>query len=207
MILVLPAVAQRSDSLKAVLDSVFANPIYRWDEVTPTLSPLARLWRQLTTWVYDLQQRNPDAFRALFWLLVALLALILLHAAYTAWRTMRWATASDNGGGVAAIRVRDAAWFAAETRRLAGEGRFAEAIQADFVRLMLELHDKQVVKFHPSKTPAEFARDAPSEQTRERLTNLVRTLYRYAFAREACGPAEFAEWTSQTHADRYAAAH
>ena len=171
-----------------------------------TEGPLARLWRETLMWLDDLQRRNPAAFQVLFWILIAALALILLHAAYSAWRAMRWATGPSEGDGSVRLQVRDSAWFAAETIRLAQAGRFAEAMQTDFIRLMLELDSRKVVRFHPSKTPAECARDAPSDPERESLKALVGTLYRYAFARDSCGPAEFAEWRARTNADWYAPA-
>jgi hypothetical protein len=80
-------------------------------------------------------------------------------------------------------------------------------VQVDFVRLMLELDARQVVRFHPSKTPGEFAREAPDGPTRDSLRGLVRTLYRYAFAREVCGPGEFAQWRVQAQVERYAPTH
>ncbi len=202
-----PGAVQRADSLRAVLDSVFAAPGYRWDQVTRQEGPLSRLWRAAVMWLYDLQERNPPAFRAFFWILIAALVLVLLHAAFTTWRTVQAATGSSRSevGGV--LRVRDADWFAGETRRLAEAGRFPEAMQADFVRLMLELDARHVVRFHPSKTPGELAREAPSGPVRESLKDLVRTLYRYAFARDSCGSAEFADWRARTNADRYATAH
>ena len=203
----LPDAVQRSDSLRAALDSVFAGPAYRWDQVVRTEGPLVRIGREALRRLDDLQQRNPIAFRALFWILVSALTLLLLHAALVAWRTMRGATGGSHRDAGVAIDVRDAAWFAAETLRLADAGRFADAMQADFIRLMLELDARHVVRFHPSKTPREFAHEAPSGPTRQSLMDLVRILYRYAFARESCGSAEFASWRMQTNADRYAPSH
>lgn len=194
------------DSLRAIVDSVFAAPIYRWETV-PAEGPLARLWRALQLWLYQLQRDNPNAMRALFWILVAALALVLAHAAWVAWHTVRRASAEGERGGGRAPVVRDAAWFDAEANRLAAQGRFAEAMQADFIRLMLELDARQVVRFHPSKTPAEFAREAPAGETRDALTALVQTLYQFAFARVVCGPAEFSAWRAAATADRYAPSH
>jgi len=206
MTLPLAGAAQGSDSLRAVLDSVFAKPEYRWEYAIRTEGPLARLWRQTLNWLGNLQQSNPAAFRALFWVLVAALALILAHAAFTAWRTMRWATGPSSESADARLQLRDSAWFAEETRRLAQAGRYAEAMQTDFIRLILELDARRLIRFHPSKTPGEFAREVPAGPARERMQALVVTLYRYAFAREPCGPAEFASWRSASDTDRYAPA-
>lgn len=206
MMLPLAGTAQDTDSLRVVLDSVFAKPGYRWDYAVRTEGPLARLWRETLNWLGNLQQSNPAAFRVLFWILVGALALILAHAAYTAWRTMQRATGPSSESADTRLQLRDAAWFAEETRRLAQAGRFAEAMQADFIRLMLELDARRLIRFHPSKTPGEFAREVPAGAARERLHELVITLYRYAFAREPCGPAEFDSWRTATDTDRYAPA-
>lgn len=198
--------AQRADSLRAVLDSVFADPRYQWTEVARVDGPLARAWRALGARLIQLQQDNPAAFRALFWVLVFGLALILLHAGWVALTTIRGAAARSDAPVESAGPVREAAWYARESARLAGAGRFVEAMQVDFVRLMLELDARQVVRFHPSKTPAEFAHEATGP-AREPLRELVASLYRYAFARERCGREEYDAWTARAQSNRYASAN
>jgi hypothetical protein len=98
-------------------------------------------------------------------------------------------------------------WYRREADRLAAQGRYAEAIQSDFLALVLALDGLRLLKFHPSKTPAEYGMEARlAGGAREEFRELVRRLYGYAFARRPCGPAEFAEWRARAAPERYASA-
>lgn len=204
------AVAQaRADSLRATLDSVFAAPDYRWETREDPFGPIRRLWLAVGEWVAQLQRDNPQAYRALIWLLVAVLVVILAHAAWVAVRTVRAGSRRTQRDVVGPVSVpRDASWYAAESARLAAAGDFVAAMQADFLRLVLELDARQVMRFHPSKTPSEYVRDATlSEDGRHALRTLVRTMYAYAFARVPLDRAEYDRWRADAVAERYARAH
>jgi hypothetical protein len=95
--------------------------------------------------------------------------------------------------------ARGAAWYRAEADRLAGAGKYREAIQADFTALILALDSRRLVRFHPSKTPGEYVAE------RSDLGGVVRALYAYLFARAPCGPAEFGAWRDLTRAVDHAA--
>ena len=198
-----------ADSLRAVLDSVFAAPEYRWVERPNPLAFLLRWWRLLVDWLARVQERHPDLFWLLFWALVAVLALILVHAGWVMLQTLRAAAAPPSAdAGTAGVEIRSAAWYRREALRLASEGHYPEAMQADFLALVLELDARHVVRFHPSKTPGEYTGEAKlAGESREAFRALVGLLYGYAFARRPCGPAEFAEWRRHTGAEQYAAAH
>lgn len=196
-----------NDSLRAVLDTVFSAPAYRWVERPNPLAILGRWWRQLVDWLGLMQAGHPSLFWALFWILIGVLTLIVLHAGWVMLQTVRAASAPAAAvGGRGLAEVRGAAWYRREAERLASAGRFPEAMQADFVALVLDLDARKVVRFHPSKTPNEYTyeaalRGAPLEGFR----GLVRALYAYAFARVPCGPDEFAAWRAQAAPERYAA--
>lgn len=199
----------RADSLRATLDTVFAAPDYRWETREDPFGAIRRLWLAVGEWVAQLQRENPQAYRALIWLLVAVLVVILAHAAWVAVRTVRGGSRRaqrDVAGPV--IAPRDAAWYAAESARLAAAGDYVAAMQADFLRLVLELDARHVMRFHPSKTPSEYVRDAAlSDEGRHALRTLVRAMYAHAFARVPLDRAEYDRWRAAAVADRYARAH
>lgn len=201
--------AGRADSLRATLDSVFAMPAYRWETREDPFGALRRLWVATGEYLAHLRAQNPVAFRMLTWLLVAVLVVIIAHAVWVAVRTVRGGSRRVQSAAPYAIPApRDAAWYGRESARLAQEGAFAAAMQADFLRLILELDARRLVAFHPSTTPSEYARDAMlSDDGRRALHALVRAMYAHAFAHVPCDRATFEAWRSQADADRYASAH
>jgi hypothetical protein len=201
--------AAAADSLRAVLDSVFAAPEYRWVERPNPLAFLTRWWRWLADWLARVQDRHPEVFWVLFWGLVAVLALVLVHAGWVMFQTIRAAATPPSADARRTTReIHDASWYRREALRLAAEGLYPEAMQADFLALVLELDARRIVRFHPSKTPNEYTGEAGlARESRESLRALVRALYGYAFARVPCGPDEFAEWRRRTAPEQYAAAH
>lgn len=199
----------RTDTLRAALDSVFADPAFRWESRPDPFGVVRRAWLALGEQLARLRAENPLVYRILLWGLVLTLAAILVHAAWVAVRTVRGGSRRDGGARSAPPPApRDAAWHAAEAARLAGEGRFVEAMQADFVRLVLELDARRVTRYHPSKTPGEYVREATLPDDRRRdLRELVRALYAHAFARVPCDAVAYAAWRQRAVADRYAPAH
>ncbi|MEO7962748.1 MAG: hypothetical protein ABIT38_02430 [Gemmatimonadaceae bacterium] len=199
----------RADSLRTVIDSVFSARDYRWESRENPFGVVRRVWLALQRWLFDLQLQNPQLFRVLLWSLVAVLIAIILHAAWVAVQTVRAASRREGRSfSSPQLTPRDARWYAVEAGRLAAQGHFPEAMQADFLRLMLELDARRVTHFHASKTPGEYVREAslPDERRKE-LRELVRMLYSYAFARIPCGRADFDLWRERAVADRYAPAH
>jgi hypothetical protein len=202
-------VERSSDTLRAVLDSVFAGQAYQWVEHPNPLAFLARWWDAARRWLAGLEQRQPTLYWLVVWLLVALLVVIVVHALWVLAQTLRAAGAPEEaGGGPTTPEVRGAAWYRREAQRLARAGRYPEAMQADFLGLVLELDQRRLLRFHPSKTPNEYTYEARlAEPARAAFRDLVRALYGYAFAREPCGPDEFSVWRERTVAERYAAAN
>ena len=196
------------DSLRAVLDTVFQGSQYRWVERPQPFAFLARWWDALREALAGLEASHPDLFWVLFWGLVGVLLLIFAHAAWVMVRTIRAAAAPPTGTEASGVAARGAPWFRGEARRLAAAGRFAEAMQADFVALVLELDARRVVRFHPSKTPNEYTYEAGiGAGEREAFRDLVRSLYGYAFARRPCGAEEYRAWLAAAVPERYAPAH
>ncbi len=196
-----------ADSLRAVLDTVFAHRDYRWQERRDPVSAFSRWMQGFQRWLTELHEAHPLVFR---WLLIGLLVMVLAIVAHALWvffRTVRSGAregeAPVQGGG----KRRDGEWYRREADRLAGQGRYAEAIQADFLALVLALDGVHLLKFHPSKTPAEYSMEAKlAGERREEFRELVRRLYGYAFARRPCGPIEFEDWRARAALERYAPA-
>jgi len=194
-----------ADSLRSILDSVFSAPDYRWVERPHPFAFLLRGWQWLMDWLAREQGRHPDLFWLLFWLLIAVLVAILVHGVWVMARTIRAAGAPPSAAAPAP-EARGAPWYRREAARLARLGRFPEAMQAEFLAVVLELDRRGIVRFHPSKTPAEYAREARlDEPAREGLRGLVRSLYGYAFAGQPCDREAFEVW--QASAEQYAGAH
>jgi hypothetical protein len=182
--------------LRATLDSVFADPAYRWGEVPAPLRLLRQWWDRLGDWLLGLRADNPLAYRLLVLGLLLALLLVLAHAAYVVWRTAQAANQDD--GRLPRRRAgepRDAGWYSRAADRAAAEGRLLEALQLAFVALALTLHDQGAVRYHASKTPAEYAREARlAEGDRERLRALVRALYAHVFGGRPLGPDDYRRW-------------
>lgn len=196
-----------ADSLRAVLDSVFAAPEYRWVERPETYAMLRRWLRIAQQWLLDVRETHPALFKLLLAGLVLLVIAIFLHAAWIFLQTMRAAGGAGPGALAPPAPRRDQAWYRGEADRLAGLGRYAEAMQYDFLALVLALDAASLVRFHPSKTPGEYTREARlSPEALNQFRALVRDLYGYVFARRACGPREFEAWRVQAAPERYAPA-
>lgn len=197
---------QPADSLRAVLDSVFAAPEYRWVERPETWALLRRWIRAAQQWLLDVRETHPALFRLLLAAMVLLVVAIFLHAAWIFLQTVRAAGRAGPEAAGPAPR-RDRTWYRGEADRLAGLGRYAEAMQYDFLALVLALDAASLVRFHPSKTPGEYIREAQlSPEARLQLRALVRDLYGYVFARRTCGPREFEAWRALAAPERYAPA-
>jgi len=197
------------DSLRSILDSVFASSAYAWRPQDEAGTAIVRYWRRLLEWLASLQEANPLLFK----LLVAMLALVLLailgHALWLLVRTVRGAalTVSDAMPEAPTAR-RDAAWYLSAADRASAEGLFAEALQLAFVGVALTLDERGLLRYHPSKTPAECSREARLvPEDRMRLSSLVRTLYTCAFGGARCGPAEYAAWRELAAGEWHAPAH
>ncbi|MFN8651364.1 MAG: hypothetical protein U0133_05625 [Gemmatimonadales bacterium] len=201
--------AAPSDSLRAVLDRVFSNRAYEWVEPKNPFAFIGRWWRALVDWLGGLEQASPDAYWALIWLLTAVLVAIVVHAVYVMTQTLKAASApADPGSGSRSPEIHGAAWYRREAARLAREGRYPEAMQADFLGLVLELDQRGAVAFHPSKTPYEYSLEVKGDApARASFRGLVQALYGYAFAGQSCGPEDFSRWHHEARAERYAAAH
>lgn len=198
-----------ADSLRTAIDAVLAQGAFQVEAPRDPWAPVRRMWTVLLDTLEQLRSENPVAYRLLVWALVAILIAIVAHAMWIAARTIQAGSAVPSRERLQATSTpRDAEWYAREARRLAEGGRFAEAMQADFLRLMLELDARNLARFHPSKTPGEYVREARlAAEARDELRGLVGSLYRYAFARVPADHLAWEEWVNRASVNRYAPAH
>lgn len=198
----------QQDSLRAVLDSVFAAPDYRWVEPVRPLAFLARAFEGLERWLLAYRESHPLGFRLLLLGMVLLLILILVHWGWVLFHTVRAGEPAPAAHSGDPAPRRDEQWYRREADRLAAGGRFPEAMQADFLALVLALDARELVRFHPGKTPGEYGAESRLPPgVREEFRELVRTLYGYAFARWPCDRADFERWRVRAAAERYARAY
>jgi len=205
----IPQGSSGADWFRAVLDTVFAASAYRWAEEPRPLRLLREWWDQLGEWLRGLRADNPLVFRLLVIGLLLLLVLIFSHAAYVVWRTVSQAGGPKDETAPRALReARDAAWYAREADRAAREGRYLEALQLAFVELALTLDTQGLLQYHAGKTPAECAREARlAGSDRERLRDLVRNLYSYAFGGRSIAPDDYQRWRENGAGPWHAPAH
>jgi hypothetical protein len=188
--------AAGAERTRAVLDSIFATEPYRWTSPPPVLRLVSEWWDRLTVWVDGLRTDNPLLFRIFLVTVVLAWLGIFAHATWLVWLTMRGAARSEHvPPPLPAGERRDAEWYSREADRAAAEGRLGEALQLAFVALALTLEGAGLLQYHPSKTPAECAREARlGAAERDRLRALVGTLYATAFGGRAIGLEQYRRW-------------
>jgi hypothetical protein len=195
------------DSLRRVLDSVFAGRDYHWVVRPASLLMLRHGWDLFRAWLQRWHDADPLLFQIAGWALVALLVALVVHAGWSAAHGVR-ADDADAAGRDAHPAARGADWYRTEARRLASAGAYPDAMQAEFIALVLALDAARVLRFQASKTPGEYVaelRGPPA--TRADFRALVNALYSYAFARRPCGPEEYAAWHAHAQPERYASAN
>ncbi len=180
-----------------MLDSVFAAPAYRWAEEPAPYRVLRRLWQQLGEWLEGLRIGNPLVFRILIGVLLVVSMLVLLHAVWVVLTTVRGSVAT--AGPVPSREPRDATVYRRMADQAAAEGRIVEALQLAFMALALTLEGQGALRYHPSMTPAECARQARlTRPDGERLGTLVRSLYAHAFGGVPCDADGYRRWRDAT---------
>jgi hypothetical protein len=196
-------------ALRAALDSVFASPAYRWAEMPAPERWLRAWWERLGDWLAGLRAGNPAVFRLLVFALLMAVIVILAHGALIVWRTVRGAMApSETAPPRDRHEPRDAGWYFREADRAAAAGRTRDALQLAFVALALTLDGQGLIRYHPSQTPGEVARQARlGGEDPERLRGLVRALYAHVFGGLPCSAEDYRRWREAIARPWHAAAH
>jgi hypothetical protein len=165
---------------------VFAGREYRWTEPSSTWTWLMDRWQQVLDWLESLRMAYPVRYYVVLGALTLLLVAILAHLTWVVWRSLQPADV-ERVPAPAVAPPRDAAWHLAEAFRLGAAGRFVEALAHRFVAMVLDLDERRVVQFHPSKTPAEYAAEARLDEAgRSELAELAASLYGHLFGGAPC---------------------
>ncbi|HEY3220145.1 MAG TPA: DUF4129 domain-containing protein [Gemmatimonadales bacterium] len=174
--------------MRRAIGQVFARPEFQWVERQRVVSWLARQWHNLIEWLNRLSAQHPIGFDIGVALVVVALIAVLVHIGYVMWRIVRPSARTGQVKPAAAPGViADAAAHLAYAEALARAGRYAEALGHRFLALVLELDRRKALRFHASKTPAEYVGEARlTERGRASLADLVARLYRHLFGAVPC---------------------
>lgn len=176
-----------------MVGEVFARPEFEWIERQRVVSWVAGQWHNLIAWLNRLAEQHPVGFNIGLALIVVALVVLLVHIGYVIWRIVQPATRT--GTAASAITrgiVMDAAAHLELAEGLARAGRYAEALAHRFLAVVLELDRRKVLRFHASKTPAEYVGEARLNETgRASLAGLVAQLYRHLFGAIPCDATEY----------------
>ena len=172
---------------------MFSGSEYHWIERRRMVSGLARLWQRLQDWLNHLSDANPTGFNIVVALLVVVLVALLVHIGYVMWHIVRPAARGGTRASASATGfIMDARAHLARAEDLAGAGRYAEALAHCFVAAVLELDRRKALRFHASKTPAEYVGEARLDETgRVALAGLVARLYGHLFGAVPCDEYEY----------------
>jgi hypothetical protein len=98
------------------------------------------------------------------------------------------ATSAVTGG-----KIMDAAAHLEIAAELARAGRYTEALAHRFLAVVLELDRRKALRFHASKTPAEYIGEVRLDDSgRASFATLVAALYRHLFGAVPCDASEYA---------------
>lgn len=173
---------------------VFTRPEYQWVERHQPLQWLFQAIARFFDWLRNLSDSHPVGSTVLAVFASVLLLALLAHIGYTLWRALQPAGRGNVPAGAAGV-VYDAEQYLARAEQLAREGRFTEALGARFLAVILELDRAAALRFHASKTPAEYMNEIHLDSTgRESFHALVARLYRHLFGALPCDEAEYREF-------------
>lgn len=172
---------------------MFQRPEYQWVQRQGLRAWLARQWQNLLDWLNRLAEQYPVGYNIGLALVVVALVVLVVHMGYVMWRIVRPSTRTGTATKAgAAGRIVNAAAHLALAEELARAGRYAEALAHRFLAVVLELDRKKALRFHASKTPAEYVGEARlSDAGRASLASLVAQLYRHLFGAVPIDAAEY----------------
>jgi hypothetical protein len=175
------------DTIRDVLQQVFAAPEYQWDISPGLLDTLRGWWDSLIAVLDGLRDSHPAAYTIVLICLVFLLFAILGHMSFVVWRVLRPRLTRHYEQQALSVATHDADWHLGQARDAIREGRFVEALGLRFRALVLRLDGRGSVVFHQSKTPAEYLdEEGLTVDDRGALSLLVQSLYLHLFGGAPC---------------------
>ncbi len=183
---------------EAAVREVFAASKYDWtDRTQPNI--LIRMIRDAARsgWQWLVGQLGPSApaiIEVIKYLSMAIGVGLLLWGIWDLVRRLRGVgTTTVSRGG--REQLRDATWYRRQAQALAEGGDYSDAVHSQFMALAMDLDDLRLLRFHPSKTPAEYATElSDGGHEAGSFRSLVRLLYGYCYAGRPCGREEFEAW-------------
>jgi hypothetical protein len=190
-----------ADSIRTVLRQVFADPEYDWEFRRNPFQFFFDMLGSVAEWLARLEVTHPVAYWILMGVMAGLLVAILLHFTYLVVRALRPRVGDAAPKPVSPIHRRGAAWHLEEASRLAAEGRYQHAIAHRFAALLFVLDEHKVIRFHPSKTPAEYAAEIDlAEEGIAKYKTLVGALYQHLFGGVDCSDRDLYRFDQQATA-------
>jgi hypothetical protein len=196
------------DSIRAVLDQVFAAGDFRWEEPPEVTNWLVSRFHELMRWLQDLEASYPVSYWIVMGVASVLLVVILIHFSYLIAKALRFRPETHAQAQTLLADVWDEQAHLREARRLSEAGKFAEALGHRFTALILRLDRRHALHFHPAKTPAEYVREARVDDSgRSLLNTLVTDLYKHIFGGSPCTSTQWLRFDqSAVEVERHVAA-
>ena len=197
------------DRVRAAIDRIFAREEYNWAEPAGPWEWIRRQFLALVAWFDHLESTNPTLFTALLAVMITILVVLVVHLGVVAFHA---ATARIELGDAAPLapspRVTPEA-LEQEAEAMARAGRYADAVGVIFHAMLVTLQSRDAVRYHPSKTPAEYVREARLHDSGvSALSDLVRRLYGHLFAGEQCSQVDWERFRDLARSvPEYVAAH
>jgi len=184
-----------ADSVRRVVETVFTRPEYQWVERRQPLHWLVQAIARFFDWITRFNDSHPVGSSLLAFAAAAVLVVILVHVGYTIWKVVQSPAGGAARPGQAGGPVYDAARYLALAEEHARAGRYTEALGHRFLAVILELDRATALRFHASKTPAEYLTEAHLDSTgRQSFAVLVGRLYRHLFGALPCGESDYREF-------------
>ena len=176
-----------------MVGQVFSRPEFQWVERHRVLSWLLQQVDRFRDWLNRFAEQHPTGYSVGLSLTVIVLVVFVVHIGYVIWRIVR--PGARPGAATTTARpgiIVNAAWHVARAEELARAGHYAEALAHRFLAAVLELDRIGALRFHASKTPAEYVGEAKLDESgRASLARLVAELYRHLFGAEPCDEREY----------------